>query len=55
MRPVTDMISEDVSAYYAAEKTTALNFVAVGMLSTVGGVVMVTRANDFRAASAGRS
>ncbi len=47
MRPVTDTMMEDVSAYYAAEKTTALNFVAVGMLSTVGGVAMATRSNDF--------
>ena len=44
---MTDAINDDVSAYYASEKDTALNFVAIGALSSVAGVVLVTRTNDF--------
>ncbi len=44
---MTDAITDDVSAYYASEKETALNCVAIGTLSSVAGVVLVTRSNDF--------
>jgi hypothetical protein len=47
MRAVTDAMNQDVSAYYASEKATALNFVAIGALSSVAGVTLVTRTSEF--------